>query len=210
MKYIDISWPIFSEMTAYKNKKTVEIQNLKNFEKDAVRESLLSLNVHTGTHIDAPSHFISDGKAIDNVSLDMFFGPCRVLDFSHINYMITEKDLQGKNIQKGERILLKTKNSLFACNASFVFDFVYLSKQAAAYLVQKKIICVGIDYLGIERAQPKHETHISLLEKDIGVIEGLRLQSVVEGRYELLCLPLAVTHLEASPARALLLPSRYS
>jgi len=205
VKYIDISWPITSEITAYKNKKTVAVVPLKSFVSDKVRESAVSLNVHTGTHIDAPAHFLENGNSIGSVDLNAFVGQCRVIDLSDVECVIAVKDLQMKNIKKNERILLKTRNSLLKNTALFNPNFVYLSLQAAEYLVEKKITAVGIDYLGIERAQPRHETHTVLFKNSIGIIEGLRLKDVKEGQYFLCCLPLAFKDLEASPARAVLL-----
>ncbi len=204
VKYIDISWPITPEITAYKNKKTIAVVPLKSFSLDKVRESQVSLNVHTGTHVDAPAHFLENGSTIESIDLGLFVGQCRVIDLSNVESVVSVKDLQLKNIKKNERILLKTRNSLLKNSAMFNPNFVYLSMQAADYLAKKKITAVGIDYLGIERAQPKHETHKILFESNIGIIEGLRLQGVQEGKYFLCCLPLSFKDLEASPARAVL------
>jgi arylformamidase len=201
---IDISWPITENMSTYKDSKIVAFKNNKNFESDGVRESDIRLNSHTGTHIDSPAHFLQDGKTVENITFDHLIGPCQILDFSNVDKKITALDLENHAITAGSRILLKTKNSLLLTNASFNKDFVYLDVSGAEYLVSKKINVVGIDYLGIERSQPGHETHKILFENEITIIEGLRLKVVSCGNYFLYCLPLAVRGLEAVPARAIL------
>ncbi len=203
---IDISWPITQDMTSYKNNKPVSIIHEKNFDEHEVRDSKITLNSHTGTHIDAPSHFLADGKSIEQIPLESLNGPCRVLDLTHIEQKITAHDLADFNIQTDEILLLKTKNSFLDETASFNTNFVYLEKTGAQFLADKKIKTVGIDYLGIEREQPNHETHCILLTQKITIIEGLRLGKARGGEhYVLCCLPLAVQNLEAAPARAILM-----
>jgi len=205
MKIIDISWPISTRMTTYKDKKNVHIEPTKTFDTDRVRESMLQLGSHTGTHVDAPSHFIKNGKNYDELPLDMFIGPCTVLDMTHVDTCITHTHLEQENIQSGDIILLKTDNSILPYNAPFNTSFIYLEKSGAEYLAQKKVKSVGIDYLGIERMQPDHNTHITLFKHNVGIIEGLRLKDVNAGSYMLYCLPLAVTSSDAAPARAVLI-----
>lgn len=201
---IDISWPISHAMTAYKDRKIVSIDYTKNFELDNARESALHFGAHTGTHVDAPSHFLKEGKYYDQLSLDMFIGHCTVLDLTHIEERIMLEDLAQEQIKKGTIVLLKTRNSFLTPEASFNHAFVYLTLSGAQYLVEKKIKSVGIDYLGIERNQPGHETHTELMRNNIGIIEGLRLQGVEAGIYTLWCLPLNLIGTEAAPARAVL------
>ena len=203
MKVIDISWPLTEKMSGYKNKQTVSIEHAKTFQEHNVRESTIRINAHAGTHIDAPSHFIDTGKTSDAIALTQLIGPAQVLDLTHCSEKITAQDLMGYDIMPDDIILLKTQNSFLRADAPFDAEFVYLDMQAAAYLAQKKIKAVGIDYLGIERAQPEHETHITLMEHGIVIIEGLRLYHVTPGTYFFICLPLALS-LEAAPARAIL------
>jgi arylformamidase len=202
---IDISWPISPTMTAYKNKQTVVFTPIKTFETDKARESLISMSTHAGTHVDAPYHFLQQGITIDNFDLNSLVGPCKVIDLSHCDEKITAADLEKQSINQGDRILLKTKNSKNEASAPFNPNFVYLAADAAQYLASKKILTVGIDYLGIERAQPNHETHRVLFENNITIIEGLRLDHVQAGTYFLCCLPLKLQGLDAAPARAILL-----
>lgn len=202
---IDISWPISERMTAYKNKKVVNLTPTRVFEVGGVRESLLTLSSHTGTHVDAPAHFLKDGATVDQVALTKMFGPCRVLDMTSLEEKIMLVDLESYNIQPDERILFKTKNSWFSETAVASTSFVYLDGGAAQYLADRRVGLVGVDYLGIERNQPTHTTHITLLAVGMVIVEGLRLKEVPTGNYFLCCLPLKVTGAEAAPARVVLL-----
>lgn len=207
MKIYDISWPISPAITEYKDKKTVVFEEIRNINRDGVRETAITLSSHTGTHIDAPSHFFKDGKTIDEIALDRFIGNAVVLDLIMVQEEITWDDLeaQGDKINKDQIILFKTVNSDLDENEKFTPHFVYLHESGAQYLVEKKVKAVGIDYLGIERSQPDHDTHKTLMHNDILVIEGLRLEAVPAGNYEMYCLPLYVIGLEAAPARAILI-----
>jgi arylformamidase len=202
--YIDISWPITNDMTAYKDRNIVRIAPTKEFAQDSTRESLITLGSHTGTHIDAPAHFIEHGDTVDQIFFMHLIGSCRLIDVSTCTDKITAHDLEKHNVQMHEIILLKTLNSAQAVTANFEPNFIYLSADAAEFLAQKKIKTAGIDYLGIERNQPGHETHQKLLSAGIVIIEGLRLEHIEAGSYNLICLPLLLPGLDAAPARAIL------
>jgi len=204
MEVYDITMTIDSSMPVYHNKdvKRPIFTVRDDYTNSNHYETSLLFDMHTGTHIDAPLHMIKDGKTMDIYELNRFIKVCEVLDFTNIEDKITKEDLMGKKIKSSSVILLKTKNSF---TDSFEEDFIYLDKGAANYLVEKGISCVGTDGLGIERSQPNHETHISLLSNNIMIIEGLRLKDIEEGNYTLIILPLKITHTEAAPARAILI-----
>lgn len=203
---IDISWPITPTMTSYKNNKPVLFTHEKNFAAHQVCDSNITLNSHTGTHIDAPAHFLANGATVETIPLQTLVGVCRIIDLTNLEHKITDKDLEIFDLKENEIILLKTKNSFLDVTQPFDTNFIYLDKTGAQFLAQKKIKTVGIDYLGIEREQPDHETHCILFEKQITIIEGLRLKEVYEGKnYFLCCLPLAINGLEAAPSRAILI-----
>ena len=204
MKLIDISWPITKNMTPYKERQLVQFSHLKSWEKDRLRQSQLLLDMHAGTHVDAPAHFLQHGTTIDQFSIQQLVGSCVVLECMDVQ-KIRSSDVEGRDIRLGDIVLFKTKNSLLSSEDVFNSDFVYVEKSAAEFLVQQKVKAVGIDYIGIERDQPQHETHTVLLSKNIPIIEGLRLRQVHPGRYTLFCFPLAVKGLEAAPARAFLM-----
>lgn len=205
MKIIDISWPISKATTGYKDLTLVKFHDLKNFATDGVRETEIQLSSHTGTHIDAPSHMMRDGKTIDQLDLRSCIGPCTVVDMTEVGEKITGDDLERQNIREGDIVLLKTTNSALSEVGDFYPYFVFLDVSGAQYLATKKVKAVGIDYLGIERNDPDHLTHHELMKHDIAIIEGLRLAHVVPGTYLCCCLPLYTIGLEAAPARAVLL-----
>jgi arylformamidase len=199
----DVSMLIHPSMQVYKNKeeKKPQFNTVANHPDNGVHETSVTMNLHTGTHIDYPLHMIAEGKTSDNEILETLMGPCKVIDFTHIKDGISQKDLEPYTITKNDFILFKTKNSL---SDNFLSDFVYLDESGARYLREKHVRGVGIDGLGIERAQPTHPTHKLLLSNDIIIIEGLRLKGIHEGTYELYCLPLKIQGVEAVPARVLL------
>lgn len=202
MKIFDISREIFEDMVVYKNKKenAPKISKTRTL-KEGANESRIDIAVHTGSHIDAPCHMLQNGKTIDEIDLDRFVGKCIVVDFTKVRGAITKKHFQNIKIQKDDIVLLKTKNKL---EKTFDYNFTYLEKTGAEYLVSKKIKAVGIDSLGIERNQPNHPTHKILLRKNIPIIEGLDLSKVKQGRYFFHGLPLKIRKGDGSPVRAVL------
>jgi arylformamidase len=205
VKIFDISWPISTATTGYKDRHIVEFEEIQTFARDGVRNSTVQLSSHTGTHVDAPSHFINDGLSIDQIALDRLVGDAVVLDMTNVSTHITRDHLVDKNIQKGDIVLLKTTNSLIPATGKFTPRFVYLEASGAQYLAQKEVKAVGIDYLGLEHSQPDHASHMFLMHADVVIIEGLRLQHVAPGIYMCVCLPLNIIGLEAAPARAILI-----
>ena len=200
----DISREISEDMVIYKNRteKKPKISVTRRLEEGA-NESKLDIFAHTGSHVDAPYHVLENGKKIDKMPLDRFMGKAIVVDFTKKKECITRKDLMNSNIkiQKYDIVLLKTKNLL---EKDFDFNFTYLEKTGAEYLVSKKIKAVGIDSLGIERNQPNHITHNILAEKNIPIFEGLDLSKVKQGKYFFHGFPLKIKNGDASPVRAVL------
>ncbi len=205
MAIVDISWPLEQgRTTEYKNRTSFLLDRYKDFEPNAMRQSKVCMDTHTGTHVDSPAHFIEGGKTIDQLPLETLQGPCVILDYTHVDEQITRKDLEQGDIPSGTIILLKTKNSFLPADGPFFEEFVYLDESGAIYLASLGVKAVGIDYLSIERDHPHHPTHLRLLEQEIPIIEGLRLAEVQPGQYTFVCLPLFLVGAEASPARALL------
>lgn len=210
MRIIDISWPLRPGVTEYKNKNTFSIDATKTMEAHGVRESTMHMGLHTGTHLDAPSHFLARGSSSETIPLQPLLGPCIVIDCTDAQegHAITRETLEHHIdvITPDSFVLIKTRNSMMNPHDPFNPLFVYLDMGGAEYLVERGVRGVGIDYLGIERNQPNHETHTLLMNADIIILEGLRLGHVQPGSYTLLCLPLALHGVEAAPARAVLLP----
>ncbi|MDF1616522.1 cyclase family protein [Petrocella sp. FN5] len=204
MKIFDISMTIEPNIMVYKNyesKKPI-FSNASNFNTGNHYETDLKMNLHTGTHIDAPLHMIRDGLTMEHFNLNRFMTKVKVLDLTHVSGMITRVDLKEKEVQKGDFLLFKTKNSF---EEHFNNEFISLSEDGAAYLAKLGIQGVGTDGLGIERDQPEHGTHKRLFNADIMIIEGLRLRDIEEGIYDMIALPLKLADVEASPARVVLM-----
>lgn len=206
MKIYDISVPIKNNMLVWPGDSGVEIKTLATVKKDGIGESRFSFGSHTGTHIDAPSHFLERGMSIDKISPGKLIGDCRVIDLTNLGRQeILVEDISGLSIRKGERILFKTGNSPLLFRKEFPKSYVYLSLEGARFLADKKISLVGTDFLGIEKkGNPNHPTHKTLLSAGIVLVEGLDLREIPEGSYQIFCLPLRVVGADGSPARVIL------
>jgi arylformamidase len=206
-KIIDISIPLKEGMTTWPGDPSFELIQTKSIEKgDSSNNSRLVCGTHAGTHIDAPRHFLKDGKTIEALSLDILIGPAVVADLPDASF-ITADDLENLNLAKGVgRLLLKTANSkLWGKGAnSFKKNYVALTEDAAEWIVKRKIQLIGIDYLSVQRFKDGSRTHEVLLKNNVIIVEGLKLGSVRPGIYELACLPLALIGADGAPARAVL------
>jgi len=209
-EWSDISYPISQDMVHWPTSPIYpHIEAVKEPSKeDKVTMFQININVHNGTHVDAPRHFIADGITIDNMPLDAMMGKARVIEVQD-DESIKPGELAAYNIQPGERILFKTRNSSLYELRRFVEDYVYISNEAAYFLKDKKVSMVGIDYLAvgsIKDMENLFEVHRTLLGSGIWIIEGINLSGIRAGQFELICLPLRISSADASPARALVKP----
>lgn len=204
-RIIDISGTINDKTTIWPGDDGIIIDRIQNIENgDACNLSTLHMGVHTSTHVDAPLHFIAGGADVTSINLKRFIGFAKVFHLS-VQECIRAADLSSLDINSGDIVLLKTRNSSFDLNDVFHKEFVYLDESAAKYLADKKIATVGIDYLSVESYYAENAiVHKVLLQNEIGIIEGLRLHDVQEGEYFLSCVPLKLEGVEGSPARAVL------
>ncbi|KOF11946.1 cyclase [Planococcus glaciei] len=200
MKMYDITSSIYEGMTVYKDKPEKQ-PKLNRQTNGYVTETRLELDVHTGTHIDAPLHMVEDGETFESVPMDKLAGPCKVLDLTRVEDGVSKADLEGFGLEKDDFVLFKTRNSFVD---TFDFEFVFLAKDGAEYLAEIGIRGVGTDALGVERSQEGHPTHKTLFGNDIIIIEGLRLKDVEQGDYFMVAAPLKLLGTDASPARVLL------
>ncbi len=160
----------------------------------------LTMSAHTGTHMDAPLHFINNAESIDKMPLTAAMGPARLIEIEHPEF-ITPEELTPHNIQPGERILFKTRN--IWNSKEFAKVFVHCSVAAAKHLVDRQVQTIGIDYLSIGAYEGDGvETHQILLGAGVWVIEGLDLTQLKPGNYDLICLPLKILGGDGAPARA--------
>ena len=166
----------------------------------------LSMSAHTGTHMDAPRHFIADGMTMEQMPLEPVIGRCRVFELLDCDDQITVDDLKKLKIAPRQRVLFKTRNSTrsWAMN-EFDKDFVSIRADAAQYLVDQGVVTVGVDYLSIGGFNKDGvETHQIMLGAGIWVIEGLNLAEIKAGYYELICLPLKLEGADGAPCRVVL------
>jgi arylformamidase len=172
---------------------------------DQANVSKLCFGTHTGTHVDAPEHFFDGARTVADLSLEALVGPVIVAEPA-VDDAIREADVAGLGLPSGaRRILFKTRNSSLLHQSQFHRDFVYIDPSAARWLVQQGFALVGLDYLSVEQfGRHLAETHLTLLEADTVIVEGLDLTKVSPGSYHLICLPLKVPT-DGCPVRALLL-----
>jgi arylformamidase len=174
---------------------------------DACELSYLAMSSHAGTHLDAPAHFIDGGKTIDRFPVEAFILPARVIGVPGTD-AVRPADLAAVDPKPGEALLLKTDNSTQGRGPSGVFnpDHVYLSGEAAAWCVTRRLALVGIDALSIDAFRDdRFEAHRCLLSAGLLILENIDLATVPQGRFTLICLPLKIAGGEASPVRAVLL-----
>ena len=206
---IDISVPVSVEIPYWPDTPQPSFLRRLNMDRgDINNDTTLQFSVHTGTHIDAPLHFLQNGKAVEHVALDPLIGPALVVDMTGRD-RITAADLSSSSLPNDvKRILFKTDNSLLWAQGETEFyePFVAPTADAAAFLVDLGIELVGIDYLSIQRYTDGPETHQILLKAEMVILEGLNLTDVEAGFYQLICLPLKLVGPEGAPARAVLFP----
>lgn len=203
-EWLDVSVSIYAGMVHYPDNPSIEIHRISDVERgDLCTNSALKMGSHTGTHIDAPIHFLPGGSGADEVPLDHLIGPARVIEIKDPDAVKAE-ELRAHKLGARERLLFKTSNSQRCWKTSqFVPHFVSIAEDAASYLAGLNTLAVGIDYLSAGSPQ----THRTLLGAGVVIIEGLNLAGIAQGRYELLCLPLKISGGDGALARALLKPS---
>ena len=164
----------------------------------------VTMGVHSGTHVDAPYHFIEDGATVEALPLEIMMGKVRVVQVA-AREAIDVADVQSLDLTDEIRVLFKTRMSGQLRKPEFQEDFVYLTPAAAVHLVQAGIKLVGVDYLSVEKFQsPDYATHHTLLGAGVVIIEGLDLSEADPGEYDLTCLPLRMVGADGSPARVVL------
>lgn len=204
MKLIDISQKIQPDMLVYPGDPRYHAHSVSSFKQgDGCEVSELTLGSHCGTHVDAPKHMIPGGASVDQMPLECFYGPCRVITLPAA--VISEKMIIDANIRDGERILLRTDpKGQYA--ASGRFNPSVLSMRAAQVLAEKKLCLLGIDAPTVENMEIcDGEVHRTLLRAGVVILEGLCLDHVSDGEYILSAFPLSLPHENGSPCRAILI-----
>jgi arylformamidase len=213
-KIYDITVPISNKMLVWPGDPEVELQQVESIEQGAESNvSQLTMSVHTGTHIDAPKHYITNGITIDQISMNNLIGKVFVMAISK-NIPVITNDVMEQHpaynaLTQVSKVLFKTRNSDFwhVGRNEFNEDYVGLDSSAAQHLANLGMTLVGVDYLSIAPFTETERPHKILLEKEVVLLEGIDLSKVPEGFYELYCLPLLLQGCEGSPARAILIPA---
>jgi arylformamidase len=166
--------------------------------------SRVQVSTHTGTHVDAPSHFLAGGATVDQLPLEILLGKARVVEVL-TRERVDRADLEALDLRDDLRVLLKTRMSGQLLKGAYQSDHVYLSEDSALYLAQAGIKLVGFDYLSVDRfASADHAAHRALLGHGVIVVEGLDLSEIEPGEYEMACLPLRIAGGDGAPARVVL------
>lgn len=202
MKIYDISRPIDQTTAVFPGDTPPVLTRVRDMSKgDMVNQHDLSLGLHTATHVDSPFHFIADGRKLEEMPLDRYIGPYKVIEVLG-REAVSAADLDGHEIGEGDIILFKTDNSTKPLSPEFDRQFVGLDGSAATLLRDKGVKTVGVDYQSVERGPQR--VHLTVLGADMSIIEGLYLRDVPEGKYFLFSPPLSIVGVEGAPARAVL------
>ena len=210
MRIYDVSVPISARTPTYPGDPGIDIRQwLSLADGDVANVTALHFGAHTGTHVDAPAHFLKDAPKLHSIDLDTLIGDVQVIELPADVMAIDQSHVENLLNDGASRVLFKTRNSSFwnEANGEFRTDYTYLSPEAATELVNHGIRLVGIDYLSVERFNcEKFETHEILLSNGVVIIEGLDLREVPAGPFELICLPLKIAEGsgDGAPARVVL------
>ena len=208
MKIFDISVPISTTMPTYPGDPPVVIEPIKQIGHGSRSNvSRVSFGDHTGTHFDPPLHFIPGGKTVDQLDLDVLYGPAQVIDLTSVEHEITIKDLHQANLPDGvKRIILKTRSSALWERAGFQKDYIGVAGDAAQWLVDRGLKLVGVDYLSVESYGASEPlAHRTLLGAGVIVVEGLNLTDISPGEYIFVGLPLKIQNGDGAPGRVILI-----
>jgi arylformamidase len=208
-KIYDITLTVTSGMVVWPGDPKVKLERVRKIEDGANSNvSEVAMSVHTGTHMDAPVHFLPEGKSIETLPLEVLIGPVQVVQLPDSCDVIDANVLAKAGLDVGvERVLFKTRNSSYWVSQADVFQtgFVGIAKDGAEFLVKHGVQLVGIDYLSISPYKNSRPTHEVLLKASMVILEGANLVDVPAGHYQLICLPLKLSGSDGSPARAVLI-----
>lgn len=203
-KIIDISVELHSESTVWPGSPPFKRTQLRSLARDNANVSAIAMDVHTGTHVDAPLHHIDAGAAINAIPLGSMLGPAQVIDVAD-KEEIDASLLESSVDKRTTRLLIKTRNSSkWTGTEPFTPHYVALTKDAAVWAAERKLLLIANDYLSIQRPEDGPDIHQILLRSGVVILEGITLADVSPGFYTLLCMPLNIASAEGAPARAAL------
>lgn len=204
MKYYDISLSLSAETVRWLTSPPFELIERRRMSKgDANNSSALTMSAHSGTHLDAPFHFVPEGKTIDALPLEVFIGPALVCAIEGEKY-ITAEHVASLKLAGETRVLFKTRNSRLLRQPQYDPSFMAFSLDAAKALVDRGVKLVGLDYLSVARADEQVPVHRAFLDHGVVLLEGVDLTEINPGRYELICFPIRLRGSDGAPCRAVL------
>ncbi len=208
----DVSYPIFPGMTGWPGQPATHLETLSCIHcGDSAMVSVLHMSLHSGTHMDAPNHFLAQGVDISQAPFEIGIGPVRIANVTP-EAEVTPEDLEAyvartRPVKPGERLILRTPNSdkVNWPQEPFDRDYHAIGPDAARWIAEKRLQLIGVDYLSVG---PFHhgnpQTHRALMGAKVWIIEGVDLRDTAEGDYEMICLPLKIAGGDASPIRILI------
>ena len=204
MKIYDITVDLSEELPVFPGDPPLRIEPVAALARgDAGNVSRITMSTHSGTHLDPPRHFNDNGLSVDQLPLSLLVGNALLAEVKGTK-AIGRAELEQLPLKGEERLLLKTDNSRLWDLPGFSGDYSHLTPDGACYLVETGIKLVGIDYLSVECLDGDGEVHRFLLDNGLVILEGLNLNGVAAGSYELICLPLKIRGGDGAPARAIL------
>ena len=204
MKFYDISLNLSSETVSWVASPPFELVERKRISRgDRNNSSALNMSAHSGTHVDAPFHFVPDGATIESLPLEIFIGPALVQAVDAGRH-ITKEHVEAINLNSETRVLFKTRNSQLLRQPNYDPNFVAFSVEAAQALVARGVKLVGLDYLSVAHAEEQVEVHRAFLDHGVVLLEGIDLSEINPGRYELMCFPIRLRGSDGAPCRAVL------
>jgi len=209
MRTYDVTLTINPSMPVWPGDPGVTLERVQKIEDGSVANvSRIEMGVHTGTHVDAPYHFIKDGSTVERLSLKTLIGRAYVVHLDDSVDRILPEHLEAAGIPpRTQRVLIRTRNSKHWAKADykpFDEDYVGVDVSAAQYLVKRGVKLVGVDYLSVAPFPEPQPTHVALLKAGVVIVEGLNLSQIAQGRYNFWCLPLKLDKSDGAPARAVL------
>lgn len=203
----DVSVPITNVMPVWPSDPPVKLTSQAHESRDKshiIHLTNIEMGSHTGTHIDAPWHFIPDGRRLNQIPLDTLVGEATIFEITGAR-SIGKAAVEKLRLDGVERVLFKTDNSQHWNDGRFFEEFVYLEPDAAEVLANRGVKLVGIDYLSIDKFKSeKHPTHFVLLGRNVVIVEGLNLSGVAAGTYHMSALPLNLQDVDGAPTRVIL------
>jgi|WetSurMetagenome_2_1015567.scaffolds.fasta_scaffold451877_2 arylformamidase len=206
---IDITLPLDGSIPVWPGSEGLQVLNAMSIsEGDPANVTLLRCDVHTGTHIDVPRHYMMSGKTTEDFPLGTFIGPAYLAHLPALD-VVTASNLEHAHIPlDATRLLIRTDNSARLKSSTFDYAYTYLTGDAAAWIATRGFKLLGFDYLSIEQYGAPPLAHLTLLQADVVILEGIDLYNLHHGWYELICLPLRLVGREGAPVRAVLKPHR--